>query len=556
MGRLPSTAIGKEVAAVKERLMAEINTVAVKKSGTRAKLTVTTRSSKLLANANTTATKTLLKNVEKTVSPRHSSKVSEMMPRKAIAPDSENEEDPVVVSDTSDEDFTPSNSEYDSNDTEPDTEEPFKVVPESIFLPADAMFPEVKTDQVPKKVTVETSAPTKVFKCGMPECSRTFPSFEQGKEHLLSVHAKSSGNISVQHTSKYHRCGVCSQDFPTSTAVMQHMQLQHKTKISFPSKTTTNKERMQHLMEKLENFDWCQCRLCFVYYRLFLNHVDTAHKNGELGQLLFAKGKSKPPLSMLVPMSKKDNHFIQESAVKIEKELQLLDEGWMNDIDSVDVKPPNASNEIDSKVAKTEIAVESPLPAVETSAAEPMELDNDENYEDTDRYDEYFDNDGINLALPTDHQINISREPSPVPVKSPPPKPKKIVKNTANKVYFQIKKVGDTKKYVCTACTVNNEFTDYSDVMEHFKVHAAKGQTYGVKIGSAIKSGDCIEQLSVKSMILGSVGGACDKIKAIDLVEFQCGVCEDISNHKAGALQCLSNHMVNGWIQGDRTVSF
>jgi hypothetical protein len=75
------------------------------------------------------------------------------------------------------------------------------------------------------------------------------------------------------HTPK-HRCGVCKLNFATKEACEDHIKDQHGAPLVVSDEAH---RELEDLVERLVNFDWCQCFTCLILCKSLLDHIFQQH---------------------------------------------------------------------------------------------------------------------------------------------------------------------------------------------------------------------------------------------------------------------------------------
>jgi hypothetical protein len=153
--------------------------------------------------------------------------------------------------------------------------------------------------------------------------------------------------------------------------------------------------------------------------------------------------------------------------------------------------------------------------------------------------DDYFENANINLTFPEPSPDKTLARVEPKLINYP------SMANTKKKVFFKIRKVGDTKIFICTVC--RSTIKDHVQLLGHFKMHLMKRELSKTDVERKKKLTTPIVQgnLNILATILGA------EMKPVkSVMEYQCSVCAEVSSTRALALRCLRRHVDNSWPVG------
>jgi hypothetical protein len=88
------------------------------------------------------------------------------------------------------------------------------------------------------------------------------------------------------------KCGFCSVEYSNPADVQDHIKATHRLdvpstsskKVEIKSKPSisilTDRQKLSELLTRLDNFDWCSCKVCVAYCRMFFEHAISTHSDG------------------------------------------------------------------------------------------------------------------------------------------------------------------------------------------------------------------------------------------------------------------------------------
>jgi hypothetical protein len=317
--------------------------------------------------------------------------------------------------------------------------------------------------------------PPTIYECGF--CKKHFDTLA-----IVNTHIDQNHGISKDQSIF---CRICSAEFLEASDYTTHMHTVHKCQTkheNMPVKDETIdkcKQELKELVERLHNFDWCDCSRCVSFCQLFLRHLNACHVSSAFAQ----QTANEPTIGQQQPLP-------ETSAINV------------NDY------------------SYEETVEQEQLPESSTINA-----------------DDYFQNPEINFALPKP-----KTEPAPVFVEPRLTNCPKM-ENTKKKVFFIIRKKGDTKVYICTVC--KRSIKDHAQMLGHFKAHL-KNKDIGAKMKNTKvlreSKNDVKGDLNIKATILGP---QLQPVKRV--MQYQCSMCAEISGSRVETLNCLRKHVDNGW---------